>query len=155
MNMTTNLDNIPLKTNKNNDVINDDSDDPMVKDILNEFQQEFELNTRKTVPNNNYQVNMQPPAQDIQQEKPPMPAPRKRINSNNNNNQISYYNQIYINKSIIITILFALICSPLIFPIIIQKLPSSMVDIAQEYSLYIKLGLVFICVYLLYFYNYL
>jgi hypothetical protein len=38
MNMTTSLDSIPLKTsNKNNDIIMDDSDDPMVKDILNEF----------------------------------------------------------------------------------------------------------------------
>lgn len=62
MNMTTSIDSIPMKTsNKNNDNLNDDSDDPMVKDILNEFQQELEINTLKQPvnvnPRNNYNIN--------------------------------------------------------------------------------------------------
>jgi hypothetical protein len=156
--MTTNLDNIPLKTNKNNEVNNDDSDDPIVKDILNEFQQELELNTRKTQspppqqPINNYQVNM-PPSQDPQDNQNKLlTIPKKK---NGINNQNSYYNQIYVNKTIIIIIIVALIFSPLLFPILIQKIPASMVDTVQEYNFYIKLGLLFISIYLLYFYNYL
>jgi len=46
--MTTSLDNIPMKTNIG--VKTDDSDDPVVKDILNEFQQELKIN-------NGYEIN--------------------------------------------------------------------------------------------------
>ena len=125
MNMTTNIDNIPLKTNKNNEPSNDDSDDPMVKDILNEFQQELEINTRKTSPTNNYQVNIQP--QETIQERP-IPLQKKQ-SIQKQNIQTSYYNQIYINKTIIIIIIIALVFSPLILPVIIEKSPIFIINL--------------------------
>ena len=54
--MTTNIDNIPLKTNKN-DIQDDDSNDPMVKDILNEFEKELKMNNPTPPPKPDYVVN--------------------------------------------------------------------------------------------------
>jgi len=149
MNMTTSIDSIPMKTSKNNDNYTDDSDDPMVKDILNEFQQELEINTQKQPVNltqkNNYNINynqenFQEP--DINKQKKPK-------------QQQSYYNEDYIKKSIIITIIVFIIFSPIFFTMISDKLPLSVNIIYETYELYIKLFILFISIYILYFYNFL
>ena len=147
--MTTSIDSIPMKTSKNNDNYTDDSDDPMVKDILNEFQQELEINTQKQPVNltqkNNYNINynqenFQEP--DINKQKKPK-------------QQQSYYNEDYIKKSIIITIIVFIIFSPIFFTMISDKLPLSVNIIYETYELYIKLFILFISIYILYFYNFL
>ena len=142
MNMTTNIDNIPLKTNKN-DIQNDDSDDPIVKDILNEFEKELKANSNvntQAVPQKDYVINYQQTPQSC-------PIPMKRQKSN------GYYNEDYLRKSAIIIIIIALIFSPIIFSTFVEKLPESLKDIFDNYNYYIKLLLSFVTIYILFHYN--
>jgi hypothetical protein len=139
MNMMTSLENIPLKTSSTH--TNDDSDDPLVKDILNEFNQE---------------VNNQPSPQ------PPMPPTNDYIINNPNNyhqirpNQIQQpppkssplYNEDFLRKSAIIIIIVAFFFSPLIYNSIIDKLPLQFSTLLTTNDFYFKLFLVFIVIYL-------
>ena len=144
MNMMTSLDNIPLKTSST--PTNDDSDDPLVKDILNEFNQE---------------VNNQPPSSNTNYQPPPPPPPTNDYIINNPNScQIRprqpqppqktspYYNEDYIRKSAIIIIIVAFFFYPLIYNSIIEKLPQQFSILLTTYDFYFKLFLVFIVIYL-------
>lgn len=152
--MTTKIDDIPLKTIKSND-INDDTNDPMVKDILNEFEQELEMNINNN--KNDYKVNYEPPVENNRQpiENQNYNIPKKINNNLKKENKInSYINQDYINKTGIIIIIVALLFSPIIFPVIVNKLPTSIISYVENYDFYIKLLLLFIIIYILYFYNF-
>ncbi len=140
--MMTSLENIPLKTSST--PTNDDSDDPLVKDILNEFNQE---------------VNNQPP--------PPPPSPQIQQPINNDyiiNNPVScprrpspqpppsqnsLYNEDYLRKSAIIIIIIAFFFSPIIYNSFIEKLPSQISSLLFSYDFYFKLFLVFVIIYIL------
>jgi hypothetical protein len=138
MNMTTSIDNIPMKTNRN-EITPDDSDDPMVKDILSEFEQE--LSNQQPVPKEEpkYIINNSPP--------PPIkPQPTQNKSS-------GYYNEEFIRKTAIIIIVIALIFSPMIFSSLIEKLPANISGIVDDYNFYIKLILSFIAIYLFFYYN--
>ena len=140
MNMTTSIDNIPMKTNRN-EITPDDSDDPMVKDILNEFEQE--LTNQEPVQNEKpkYIINNSPP------------PPIKPTAIQNKSSNSSYYNEEFIRKTAIIIIVIALIFSPIIFSSLIEKLPSNISGIIDDYNFYIKLILAFIAIYLFFYYN--
>ncbi len=137
----TSLENIPLKTSSTH--TNDDSDDPLVKDILNEFNQE---------------VNNQTPTSHQQ---PPPPTNDYIINNPNNFHQIRpkqiqqpplksspLYNEDFLRKSAIIIIIVAFFFSPLIYNSIIDKLPLQFSTLLTTYDFYFKLFLVFIVIYL-------
>ena len=143
MNMMTSLENIPLKTSST--PTNDDSDDPLVKDILNEFNQE---------------VNNQPPSSNTNYQQPPPPPPTNDYIINNPNScQIRprqyqstqktspFYNEDYLRKSAIIIIIVAFFFSPLIYNSIIEKLPQQFSILLTTYDFYFKLFLVFIVIY--------
>jgi hypothetical protein len=142
MNMMTSLENIPLKTSST--PTNDDSDDPLVKDILNEFNQE---------------VNNQPPSSNTNYQQPPPPPTNDYIINNPNSCQIRprqsqtpqktspIYNEDYIRKSAIIIIIVAFFFSPLIYNSIIEKLPQQLSILLTTYDFYFKLFLVFIVIY--------
>jgi hypothetical protein len=142
MNMMTSLDNIPLKTSST--PTNDDSDDPLVKDILNEFNQEVNNQQQSHYPqqpqqcpinNNDYIINN---PINCQRRPPPPPPP-----------QNSLYNEDFLRKSAIIIIVVALFFSPIIYNSIIEKLPSQLSSILNSYDFYFKLFLVFIFIYTL------
>ena len=140
--MMTSLENIPLKTSST--PTNDDSDDPLVKDILNEFNQE---------------VNNQPPSSNTNYQQPPPPPTNDYIINNPNSCQIRprqsqtpqktspIYNEDYIRKSAIIIIIVAFFFSPLIYNSIIEKLPQQLSILLTTYDFYFKLFLVFIVIY--------
>lgn len=154
--MTTSIDNIPLKTTKNN-IDSDDSDDPVVNDILNEFQHELKLNVKQSQsqqqppqsqqqPQNDYVINYSSqPSQHLQS----CSIPSKNIKNKINN----YYDEDILRKTSIIIVIIALIFSPIIFSTIIDKIPDSIKEIVDNYNYYIKLILSFIAIYLLYYYN--
>ncbi len=146
MNMMTSLENIPLKTSST--PTNDDSDDPLVKDILNEFNQE--VNNQSPSSNTNYQ----PP-------QPPMPPTNDYIINNPNNCPIRprqsqpppqktspFYNEDFLRKSAIIIIIVAFFFYPFIYNSIIEKLPQQLSTLLTTYDFYFKLFLVFIVIYL-------
>jgi hypothetical protein len=157
--MTTNIDNIPMKTNSGVKV--DDSDDPIVKDILNEFQQELKIN-------NGYQINYDSSSQSPASSPSPSPSPsvpmsnqpqvqqyqkpvmqQPMIKSNNK----SYYNEEYVRKSAIIIIIIGMIFSPIIYDSIIEHIPSTFTGLFTSYNFYIKSFIAFIAIYLLYLYK--
>lgn len=146
MNMTTSLDNIPLKTN---DLNVDDKEDPMVKDILNEFQQELEINTRTTAPAaDNYQINYQPPQKpDVYDNNPPVKHLSKKQSSQ------SYYNQDHIKKTAIIILCIALVFSPYVFNIFIENIPNYIAVNIEKFNFYFKLLISFFVIYILFFYK--
>ncbi len=151
MNMTTNIDNIPLKTTRQ-DNQNDDREDPMVKDILSEFEKELKVNTQPNSqippakPQNDYVINYPQPSQQPVNSCPIPIRPQKK-NSN------GYYNEEFLRKSAIIVVIIAFVFSPVIFATILDKLPDSLKDMVDNYNYYIKLLLSFIAIYLLFHYN--
>jgi|688.fasta_scaffold1389030_1 hypothetical protein len=154
MNMTTSLDNIPMKTNIG--VKTDDSDDPVVKDILNEFQQELKIN-------NGYEINYDSSAvvPPVQPQTPVAPVPQVQQYQRPTNQQLmmktntnkSFYNEEYARKAAIIIIIIGIIFSPIIYNSIIERIPNSFMGLFISYDFYIKSLLAFIAIYLLYNYK--
>jgi len=163
MNMMTSLENIPLKTSSSS--INDDSNDPIVKDILNELNSQ--LNNHPSPPQQSSQSSSSPSSSPLSS---PLQSPLSSLQSpqiptqfsqqpyiiNNpsipqrpNKNKNFYYNEEYLRKSVIIVIIIAIFFTPIIFNTLIDKLPQSLASIFNSYDIYIKLILVFISIYLL------
>ena len=142
MNMMTSLENIPLKTSST--PTNDDSDDPLVKDILNEFNQE--VNNQPPSSNTNYQPSPPPPTNDYIINNPNSCQIRPR-QSQTPQKTSPIYNEDYIRKSAIIIIIVAFFFSPLIYNSIIEKLPQQLSILLTTYDFYFKLFLVFIVIY--------
>ena len=148
MNMTTSVQNIPMKTSKiNND--NDDSEDPIVKDILQEFQEELKENQKSLLPNppsqpDAYQINYNPPPQQLPQ---PVQTPQQQ-KPPKNNFYMKYYNQEILIKTAIIITIIAFVFSPTIFNTFMDKIPYTLAQILNQYDFYIKLILAFIFVYI-------
>lgn len=149
MNMTTKVENIPLKTNKTAE-INDDSNDPMVQDILNEFQHEIELNEESSK-KKNYNINYSEPQIPVIQQLQDQPLKKTKKCANNSNSFSNYYNDEYIRKSAIIIIIIAFVFSPIIYNSIFSK--NRFADFFEENNFYIKLGLTFIIIYIMMFNN--
>ena len=151
MNMMTSLENIPLKTSSTS--INDDSNDPIVKDILNELNSQLD---NQSVPHN---VPQSVPQSVPQMAPSSYPMPNQYVINNSvnsqklNKNKNSYYNEEYFKKSLIIIVIIAFFFIPIIFNSIIEKLPEPLLSIFNSYEIYIKLILVFISIYLLMFYK--
>lgn len=155
-NMITEIDKIPLKTNDISTT--DDMNDPLVKDVLNEFENELLLSNK---PKNNYQINnneednnknyhqhqqqQYQPQQQQQQDNPIIKIPK----NSNKNEKIKFYDEILINKAFIICIVIAIIINPYIFTTIINNLPENISTIIDTYNYFIKLILICAIIYLL------
>lgn len=159
--MLTSLDKIPLKTSNINNT-DDMSDDPIVKDVLNEFEKELSLNEQKSNYNINYNQQQQIPQQQqqpLQLPQQPIQLPQQQpiqyqqqrtgIHQNKNN----YIDNILLTKTFIICIIIALITNPVIYSTIISKIPINLSTIFESYNYVIKLGLIFITIYLFMFYK--
>ena len=155
-NMITEIDKIPLKTNDIS--ITDDMNDPLVKDVLNEFENELLLSNK---PKNNYQINnnnisqVQPQfhQQPQIQQQPQLDTQNIKNSKNKKNEKIQYYDEILINKSFIICIIIAIIINPYIFTTIINNLPEYISSIVDTYNYFIKLILIFVIIYILMIYK--
>ena len=153
-NMITSIDKIPLKTSGAN--ITEDMDDPIVKDVLNEFEKELSMN-EQTI-KNNYQINnnsQYQPQQPIQQ---PMQQPMQQqyqpsYQSQQQQQPTNYIDNVLITKTFIICIVVAIIINPYIYNTIISKIPDNISIILDSYNYIIKIILAFITLYLLMFYK--
>ena len=154
-NMITEIDKIPLKTNDIS--MTDDMNDPLVKDVLNEFENELLLSNK---PKNNYQINNDdnnninnnkniPEIINQRQDRPEPQINNRTLKTSSKNEKIKYYDEILINKSFIICIIIAIIINPYIFTTIINYLPENISPIIDTYNYLIKLGLIFAIIYLL------
>jgi hypothetical protein len=158
--MLTSLDRIPLKTSNINNT-DDMSDDPIVKDVLNEFEKELSLNEQKSNYNINYnqqqqqlpQQPMQLPLQQPTQLPQQQPMQYQQQRTSILQNKTNYIDNILLTKTFIICIIIALITNPVIYSTIISKIPINLSTIFDSYNYVIKLGLIFITIYLFMFYK--
>ena len=117
--MLTSLDKIPQKQS-NNVSVDDMSDDPLVKDVLSEFEKELNINEQHQNNKNyniNYQQHQQPPPQQQlppPQQLPPQQQQQYQLRNQNSKTLSNYIDNILITKSFIICIIVALIINPYI-----------------------------------------
>jgi hypothetical protein len=147
--MITSIDNIPVK--QNGDAITDDmNDDPIVRDVLSEFEKELAMTTK-----NNYQINydQQQPQQQPQIQPQPQiqvqPQPQPKISKK----QDFHIDNEIVVKVFIICIIVALVMNPYIYSTILSKVPDNISLLLDNYNYFIKLILIFIILYLLIFYK--
>ena len=141
--MTTPINNLPVKTNQNAD---DDFNDPQVQDVLKEFEEELSAN--KAPLKQPIQSSINNPYQQ-QYILPPIIS-QQQIQNQKRLDNIDYD---IIKKSLYISILIAIIFYPNLFNSIVEKIPLSFTSYILNYDYYIKILLLFIGIYLLYFYN--
>ena len=167
--MSTPLNNLPLKTQNSNDE-NNDINDPMVQDVLNEFQEELIMSQK---PNTHQQQSMpapmpttpppMPPPQHHQHyihniPPPPIPPPpmHPMYNKKEENKQFPYnlVNIDILQKVLIIVIVTILIYSSNILPLVYDKLPSYLSDFMEVYDFFIKSFVIFIAIYVLFIFEF-
>jgi hypothetical protein len=161
-NMITPIDKIPLKTAG---ILSTDdmSDDPIVKDVLTEFEQELSLNNQQQMSKNNYQINnnqqqqyqqqqYQQQQQQQQQQYQQQPIPQIPYQSSPVK-QINYIDNILITKTFIICIIIAIVTNPYIYSTIISNIPDNFSAIIEPYNYFIKIIVIFIAIYAMMFYK--
>ena len=153
--MITPIDKIPLKTSGAN-ITEDMTDDPIVKDVLNEFEKELSLN-EQTIKNNylinNNQHQQQQPPQNYQQ---PLYHPLQQQlqpQLQQQSSKINYIDNELITKTFIICIVIAIIINPIIYNTILSKIPENISGMLDNYNYIIKIILIFIALYALMFYK--
>lgn len=156
--MLTPINSIPLKTSQNMNNTDDDTQDPLVQDVLNEFQRELSSNRPQPPPQQHYQ--QQPPPQIIQQ--PPhiimnnqqLPSLQLPINNKSITQDDSIINVEIAKKAIIIAIISFILFYPGLFSKIAANiLPLNIYTMYTQYEFYINIILIFIAIYVLYFYK--
>jgi hypothetical protein len=156
--MLTPLDKISQKPS-NNISVDDMSDDPIVKDVLSEFEKELLINEQQVNNNtNNYNINYQQqqqqqqhPQQQQQYQQQPQQQPQQQ--QRNINSVKNYIDNIILTKTFIICIIVALVINPYIYNTIISKIPENISTLLDSYNYLIKLGLIFITIYIFMFYK--
>jgi hypothetical protein len=172
MSMATPLNNLPLKTQQDNSDTSD-INDPMVQDVLNEFQEELMM-SKKTheghVPpqqlpqhpqhpqHQQHQQQLQHPSNVPQQMHlpyyPQQPVNKYSINYNNDKFPYNYIDVELIKKTLIVVIIAVLIFYTNIMHTIYEKLPPYAYDITVSFDVYVKGLALFIVLYVLGFMQY-
>lgn len=173
MSMSTPLNTLPLKTQPSEDV--SDINDPMVQDVLNEFQEELLMSKKNEqqhvqqhvqqqsqqsqhVQHQAHQTQqMQPMSQQIplqQQSIRQHVANKYTVNYNQNSFPYSYFDMDIAKQTLIIVIIVVLIYNTTIMEMIYEKLPIYVQDLTHNFDLYIKGFSLFVILYLLLFLQY-
>ena len=157
--MSTPITTLPLKTQQTN-IDNNDINDPIVQDVLNEFQEEL-MNSKQ--PNKSQQMqqqqqNMLQMQQQMLLQQPPMINQPPNYNSRNYVNKydnISAYADVDIAKrSLILVILSLIIYHSGIINNVYEKLPDYLQDNLNNFDIYIKSASFFSVIYILSFFDY-
>jgi len=162
--MSTPITTLPLKTQQTN-IDNNDINDPIVQDVLNEFQEEL-MNSKQ--PNKSQQMtpqqmqqqqqNMLQMQQQMLLQQPPMINQPPNYNSRNYINKydnISAYADVDIAKrSLILVILSLIIYHSGIINNVYEKLPDYLQDNLNNFDIYIKSASFFSVIYILSFFDY-
>jgi len=169
--MSTPLTNIPLKTQQPISVSPDNNDlqDPMVQDVLKEFEEEVAA-AKKINPTNQYQIPQQPAQQQHAQQhaqqqyqQPHNVSPSPVLYNSAPSGNSSFMSSILPKnnlidsslgvKAIIITILVVLLNYTQLFPFIYEKLPDNISSLSLTYDFYIKTTILFLALYVLFLYE--
>lgn len=149
--MTTPINLIPLKTNMGDKNEKDDSDDPLVQDVLKEFEKEISIN--KQAPNINLQQQQQQMMLQQQQQQMMLQQQQQQLPIKQQTASCCILNNEFIKKSVIIIIIIYIIINSGVIISLYTILPTSINNYLFTYDTYIKLILIFVSIYSLYFYD--
>ena len=155
--MSTPINTLPLKTQQTNIDAND-INDPIVQDVLNEFQEEL-LSSKQ-----GNKSPMQMPSQQMQQmqllqQQQQMQGmqglpPNSKNNQNKFDNMSSYLDIEVAKKSLILVIISLIIYNSGIINMMYEKMPDYLQDNLNNFDIYIKSASLFSIIYVLSFFEY-
>lgn len=171
--MSTPISTLPLKTQQVNSTASadvNDINDPIVQDVLNEFQEELRhsSNQSKSYP------PMPPPNHQIPQQHPHMPQPNHQMppmpptqpmmypsqnwsgksNGNRYDSIASYLDIEVAKRSLILVIVSLIIYHSGIINVAYEKMPDYLQDNLTNFDIYIKSASLFSIIYVLSFFEY-
>jgi len=175
--MSTPINTLPLKTQQSNTGDANDINDPIVQDVLNEFQEELMISKQPKTPQisqqqqmlmqqqQHQQMLMQQQQQQMLHQHPPMPShpPNGSTGSNGSNsgNSLNKYDSIssYLDtevakKSLILVIIAVIIYHSGIINTVYEKMPEYLQDNLNTFDIYIKSISLFSIIYVLSFFEY-
>lgn len=155
--MSTPINTLPLKTQQTNISDTNDINDPIVQDVLNEFQEELMMSKHlKSQQSPSSQMPSQPMYQQQQQ---PTQQQQPPINYNYRNttkydNIASYIDTDVAKKSLILVIISLIIYHSGIVNTVYDKMPDYLQDNLNNFDIYIKSLSLFSIIYILSFFDY-
>jgi hypothetical protein len=153
--MSTPLNTLPLKTQQTNISDTNDINDPLVQDVLNEFQEELMISKQQSQQ-----------SQHMHQPSPMMMPPQQQYNNQQHYQHINYKNNLnksdissYLDtevakKSLILVIISLVIYNSGIINTIYEKMPDYLQDNLNNFDIYIKSLSLFTIIYVLSFFEY-
>ena len=169
--MSTPINTLPLKTQQTNVSDSNDINDPLVQDVLSEFQEELMMSKQPKPPQMSpdqlmhqqqmmlqqqmmQQQQMQQQQLQQQQQLPPPRSTNAVSNINKYDNMTSYLDIEVAKKSLILVIVSLIIYNSGIINIIYEKLPDYLQDNLNSFDIYIKSVSLFLIIYVLTFFEY-
>jgi hypothetical protein len=160
--MSTPISTLPLKTQPSNTAEANDINDPVVQDVLNEFQDELMMSKKSAMPQHPQMPPMPPqqsyPPQQHSQQYPQQMYPHPPIyppTPNGKYDSISAYVDTEVaKKSLILVILAVIIYHSGIINTVYEKMPDNLQDHLTNFDIYIKSISLFSIIYVLSFFEY-
>jgi hypothetical protein len=154
--MSTPINTLPLKTQQPNISDTSDINDPIVQDVLNEFQEELMMS--KHSKSQQSPVSQMPPLPMYQQPTQPQQT-HQHINYNYRNttkydNITAYIDTDVAKKSLILVIISLIIYHSGIVNTVYEKMPDYLQDNLNNFDIYIKSLSLFSIIYILSFFDY-
>ena len=168
--MSTPINTLPLKTQQTNVSDSNDINDPLVQDVLSEFQEELMMSKRPPISQEQLIQQQQMQQQQMlqqqmqqqqmqqlqrQQQQPPPPQSANTLSNINKYENMSSYLDIEVAKKCLILVIVSLIIyNSGIINIIYEKLPDYLQDNLNSFDIYIKSVSLFLIIYVLSFFEY-
>jgi hypothetical protein len=153
--MSTPINTLPLKTQQSNISDTNDINDPLVQDVLNEFQEELMI-SKQHAPQSQ-QMHQLPPMMPPQQQYHNQQYQQQHLNYKNNLNKSDYSTYLdteLAKKSLILVIISLIIYNSGIINTVYEKLPDYLQDNLNNFDIYIKSLSLFAIIYVLSFFEY-
>ena len=153
--MSTPINTLPLKTQQSNISDTNDINDPLVQDVLNEFQEELMI-SKQHAPQSQ-QMHQSPPMMPSQQQYHNQQYQQQHLNYKNNLNKSDYSTYLdteLAKKSLILVIISLIIYNSGIINTVYEKLPDYLQDNLNNFDIYIKSLSLFAIIYVLSFFEY-
>ena len=153
--MSTPISTLPLKTQPSGATEVNDNNDPVVQDVLNEFQDEIMMSKQSKSPTSHqHPPHPQMPPHPSQSYPPMHLYPPSRANANKYDSVASYVDTEVAKKSLILVILAVIIYHSGIINTVYEKLPDNFQDHLSSFDIYIKSISLFSIIYVLSFFEY-
>jgi preprotein translocase subunit SecF len=168
--MSTPINTLPLKTQQTN-IDTNDINDPIVQDVLNEFQEELlsskQINkSAQQMPSQQQQLQLlqqqqmqqqqqqQQQMQLLQQQQMQGMPPNSKNYQNKFDNMSSYLDIEVAKKSLILVIISLIIYNSGVINMMYEKMPEYLQDNLNNFDIYIKSASLFTIIYILSFFEY-